>query len=97
MSPRTDIKRSRFERISWWRFPAESRVVAWALMGLVLAGLAVAVAMGVTITVGHHHCVEACAERQYLSREYTAASRSGTKPAVCTCCSDGAPVEVPMQ
>ena len=94
---RSDTKRSRFDRIAWWRLLFESRVAAWSLLGIVLAALAVAIGIGLSISVGRRHCAEACAERQYSFKEYTAASRFGTKPAVCTCSNDGVPIEVPMQ
>ena len=90
-------KRSRFESLAWWRFPIESRAVAWIVLGLVLAGLAAAIAEGVAVSVGRRHSAEACAEQQYLFREYTAASRFGARPAVCTCLKDGGSVEVPMR
>jgi len=90
-------KRSRFESLAGWRFPVESRVAAWIVLGLVLAGLAAAIAEGVAVSVGRRHCAEACAEQQYLFREYTAASRFGTRPAVCTCSRDDGSVEVPMR
>ena len=94
---RSDTKRSRFESRGWWRFPVESRAVAWILFGVVLAALMTAMALGVSISVGRRHCAEVCAERQYSFKEYVAPGRFGNKPEVCTCSKDGAPVEVPLR
>jgi uncharacterized membrane protein YraQ (UPF0718 family) len=94
---RPDTGHFRFESIASWRFPIGSRAVPWIVLGIVLAALVAVIAQGVSISMGRHQCAEACAERQYAFKEYTAASRFGTKPAVCTCARDGGSVEVPMR
>lgn len=94
---RSDPERSRLDRVAWWRLPIEPRALAWMVLGLILIAMVAVIAVGVSISVGRHRCAEACAEYQYAFMEYKAASRFGTKPAVCTCSKDGASVEVPLR
>jgi hypothetical protein len=67
------------------------------LLVIALIGAAAAIAVGMSISVGRHHCADLCFEREYAFKDYAPASRFGTKPAVCTCSKGGAPVEVPMR
>ena len=96
-STRPGTKRSALDRVAWWRLPVESRAFAWIVLGVVLIVMVATVTVGVFISAGRHRCADTCAVYQYAFKEYTAASRFGTRPAVCTCSKDGASVEVPLR
>ena len=85
-------------RSRWlWHSLFESRLATWSLLVIVLIGAAAAITVAMSISVGRRHCADLCIEREYTFKDYSPASRFGTRPPVCTCSKEGAPVEVPMR